>query len=77
MANITLYLPDDIEAKVRKAAAGDGLPVSRWISDRLAQIVDSSWPADFLNLAGAFPDLPEPEDLRSGYGADAPREPLA
>ena len=76
MANITIYLPDEVEKRVRAAAATEGAPVSRWIAKRLAELVESAWPAEFLKLAGAFPDFPEEADLRAGYGSDAAREPL-
>jgi len=48
VAHLTVYLTDDVERWVRKAAK-------------------------FLALAGAFPDFPDAEELRRGYGDDAPR----
>jgi hypothetical protein len=76
MANITIYLPDEVEKRVREAAAVEGAPVSRWVAKRLAEFVESAWPTEFLELAGAFPDFPEASDLRERYGPDAVREPL-
>lgn len=76
MARITIYLNDDVERKVRKAAKSAKVSVSKWIADRVAQAAQDSWPVEFLELAGAFPDFPEAEDLRKGYGEDVPRENL-
>lgn len=76
MAHLTIYLPDDLEDKVRKAAKAEGSNISRWVADKVSKAVDASWPPEFLELAGAFPDFPTVEELRKGYGPDAPREEL-
>jgi hypothetical protein len=74
MANITIYLPDLIEKKARKAAKARHQPLSRWIADRVRSSVESGWSPDFLDAAGSLPDFPPADSLRSGYGPDAPRE---
>jgi hypothetical protein len=38
--------------------------------------VETSWPPEFLALGGSFPDFPEVDDLRKGYGEDVSRETL-
>ena len=76
MAHLTIYLTDDVERRVRKAAKAAKVSVSRWVADRVSKSVDASWPPEFLALAGAFPDFPEADDLRKGYGEDVPRESL-
>lgn len=76
MAHLTIYLPDEVERQVRKAAKDSKLSVSKWVADRVGKSVEASWPAEFLALAGAFPDFPEVEELRARYGEDVPRESL-
>ena len=76
MAHLTIYLADDVERRVRKAAKAAKVSVSRWVADRVSKSVEASWPPEFLALAGAFPDFPEADDLRKGYGEDVPRESL-
>ena len=76
MAHLTIYLNDDVERRVRKAAKAAKVSVSRWVADRVSQSVEKSWPPEFLALAGAFPDFPDADDLRKGYGEDVPRESL-
>ena len=76
MAHLTIYLTDDVERRVRKAAKAAKVSVSRWVADRVSKSVETSWPLEFLALAGAFPDFPEAGDLRKGYGEDVPRESL-
>jgi len=76
MAQITIYLPDDLERRARKAAKATGKPISRWIADRLLQDLDDTWPESVREAAGAFPDFPSLDEIRKGYGDDAPREPI-
>lgn len=73
MAQITIYLPDDIEAKARQAAKSQHISVSRWLTEQVKEQLDDKWPQDFLDAAGACPDFPSVEDLRKGYGKDVPR----
>lgn len=76
VAQVTIYLPDDIEAKARQVAKQEHTSVSRWIAQQVTRKLRTTWSQAFLDAAGAFPDFPEAEELRSGYGPDAPRETL-
>ena len=76
MAHLTIYLNDDVERRVRKAAKASKVSVSKWVADRVSKSVEASGPPEFLALAGAFPDFPDADDLRKGYGEDVPRESL-
>lgn len=76
MAHLTIYLSDDVDRQVRKAAKAARISVSKWVADRVTKSVKGSLPPEFLELAGAFPDFPDVEELRKGYGEDVPRESL-
>jgi hypothetical protein len=73
MARITIYLPDTIENKARKAAKAKGKSVSRWIADQVVRTLQDTWPTGVLDAAGAFPEFPSLDEIRRGYGKDAPR----
>jgi hypothetical protein len=66
MAQITIYLPDDLEEKARKAAKAGGTSVSRWIADQVAHHLDGTWSKGVLAAAGAFPDFPDLKEIRKG-----------
>ena len=68
MAQITIYLPDDVENRARKAAKASGKSVSRWIADELVHTLKDTWPKGVLDAAGALPDFPSLEEIRKGYG---------
>jgi len=76
MAQLTIYLPDDIEKRARKAAKARKISVSRWVASQIEKNLEDSWPQAVLDAAGAIPDFPDIEEIRKGYGKDAPRESL-
>ena len=76
MAQITIYLPDEVENAARKAAKAKGESVSRWIATQVVQSIEESWPKGVLDAAGALRDFPSLKEIRKGYGRDAPRESL-
>ena len=76
MAQVTIYLSDELEARAREAAKAEGTSVGRWIAARVAERVESAWPPEVLAAIGSFPDFPDLKTIRSGHGADAPRERL-
>jgi hypothetical protein len=76
MAQITIYLPNDIESAARKAAKAKRTSVSRWIADQIQHNLAQNWPQAVLEAAGAVPDFPALEEIRKGYGRDARRASL-
>ena len=76
MAHLTIYLTDDVERRVRKAAKAGKVSTSKWVVDRVTKSMETSWPPEFLALAGAFSNFPDAAELRKGYGEDVPRESL-
>lgn len=49
---------------------------SQWIARLIEARLARTWPAPVRALAGAWPDLPETEELRQGQGEDILREAL-
>jgi hypothetical protein len=76
VAHLTIYLTNDVEKRARKAAKAAKVSMSRWVANRVTESVKTSWPPEFLALAGAFSDFPDASSLRKGYGEDIPRESL-
>jgi hypothetical protein len=76
MAQVTIYLPDETEAKARKAAKVRGTTIGRWIAEQVTEKLENSWPPDVLAAIGGFPDFPDLKNLRRGYGKESAREGL-
>jgi hypothetical protein len=66
MSKITLYLDDKTEVLLRNCAQSAGLSNSEWVANLIRQNAKTEWPAEILQLAGAFPDFP----LRSEASAE-------
>lgn len=65
MAQLTIYLPDEIESKARGAAKAAGQSVTRWVADQVIQKLRSTWSDSVLRAAGAVPDFPSVESIRA------------
>lgn len=74
MAQVTIYMDDETEARTREAARKEGVSLSRWIALVLRHRLASAWPPDVAALAGAWGQGDEPST--NATGADIPREPL-
>ncbi|TVQ24494.1 MAG: CopG family transcriptional regulator [Spirochaetaceae bacterium] len=76
MGQVTIYLDDAHEQRLRKAAESAGVPVSRWLAALVEQHTRTEWPAEVREAVGSWPDAPDADTLRSSLGQDVPREPL-
>lgn len=74
MGQVTIYLEDEIEAKMRKVAKSLHLSQSKWISTLIKEKVADEWPESVLKLAGAWSDLHTAEEIRSTQVSDTVRE---
>jgi hypothetical protein len=73
MAQVTIYLDDAAERRVRAAARKAQVSVSRWVADLVESRTRSDWPAEVRQLAGAWPDFPDLEEIRRVRGKDRSR----
>jgi hypothetical protein len=76
MAQITLYIDDETEVRMKEAARAAGMSLSRWVAELIRARTATQWPESVRRLAGAWSDLPTAESLRQGQGEDVPREPF-
>ncbi len=76
MAQLTLYLDDEIAEKMKQAAGAVGVSQSRWVAELIRERVTEEWPQAVRELAGAWLELPLAEELRSWPVEDATRESL-
>lgn len=65
MAQVTVYLDDETEQQVKAAAQSAGLSLSHWVRMVIREKTARTWPKEVLELAGAWPDFPDVEELRA------------
>jgi hypothetical protein len=76
MGQVTIYLEEEIEAKMRAAAKAKHLSQSKWIAQLIKEKTRDEWPESVVKLAGAWKDLATAEEIRTTLGADVRREEL-
>ena len=77
MGQVTIYLDNETEDKLKKAAKAGHVSVSKWIAELIKEKTATEWPQDIVDLAGSWKDdFPSIEEIRSGMGSDSPREKL-
>jgi hypothetical protein len=73
MSQVTIYLEEAIERKVRRRAKAEGLSLSKWIAKTIAASERDCWPPQVLASFGTWHDVAEPGP---SFGKDSPRERL-
>lgn len=73
MAQVTLYLDDELLTRLRQTAARERVSQSQFVAKLIRQAVDDRWPEDVLALAGALPAFATADELRADIGADVAR----
>ena len=76
MGQVTIYLEDEIEVKMRSAAKAMNLSQSKWIANIIKEKVADEWPKSVKDLAGAWKDFPSLDEIRDFQEQDAHREEL-
>lgn len=76
MAQITIYLDDELIQQVKQSAAEANISQSQWIADLIRQHCHHAWPQVVREMAGSWQTFPEQDALRGAQGEDIPREPL-
>jgi hypothetical protein len=73
MAQVTIYLDENLQLRAKAAARKDGVSVSRWIADLIQSRTRTDWPAEARELAGAWPDFPDLREIRPVRSKDQSR----
>ena len=67
MAQVTVYLPDDVLAVARKCAENEHSSLSAWVSGRIREATLTEWPASLVDLLRhGSGDIIEPDDRPPG-----------
>ena len=74
MGQVTIYLDEATEKKMRAAAQAQNLSKSKFIARLISKQIADQWPASVAQLAGAWRDMPQAEEIRSGLASDVTRE---
>ncbi len=77
MAQVTIYMDNNLEEKVKKLAKSTGTSISKFISNILEQKVRTSWDDSVRELSGSWrDDNAFDEEIKSYKTDDTKREEL-
>jgi hypothetical protein len=65
MGQVTIYLDGDTEKLARKEAQAKGIPLSKWVAEKVQRGARAEWPPEVRDLAGAWTDLESAEQIRA------------
>ena len=74
MGQVTIYLDQQTETKLKTVIKKKGISKSKWIADLIREKTAVVWPDHIQKLAGAWKDLPLAEEIRKDMGSDIKRE---
>lgn len=74
MSQITIYIDNNLEKKVKKMASETGLSISKFISNVLENNITDTWSSDVKNLTGSWSDFPTLDEIRASQTKDVQRE---
>ncbi len=70
MGQITIYLDDELEVRLRAAAAQEKVSRSSWIASLVRERLRDEWPEEVRALAGSWKDFPDLSEIRADLGTD-------
>jgi len=77
MSQVTIYMNETIEKKVKELAKSMNMSISRYITTLLEEKTNTSWNSEVQSLSGAWSDFPSLSTLRENESTmNAPRESL-
>lgn len=74
MGQVTIYLENSLEEKMRMSAKTMQLSQSKWIANLIREKLHDEWPDSIIKLVGTWENFPTSEEIRAGMGTDAERE---
>lgn len=76
MGQVTIYLEDELEARMAAEAKARKLSKSKWIALLIRENLVDEWPPTVREAAGSWDDFPDLEEIRGEAQADVARERL-
>jgi hypothetical protein len=74
MAQVTIYIPNDLESQIKAMASSLNISISKFISTLLEQKIQNEWSYNSRKLAGSWDNFPTLQEIRANQGQDSLRE---
>ena len=74
MAQVTIYMNNNLETQIKNIANSLNISISKFISNILEQKVYNEWNSNVKQLAGSWDDFPTLDQIRDDKITDIKRE---
>lgn len=74
MAQVTIYMNNNLESHIKQTAASLNISISKYISNILQQNTHNEWNSNTKKLSGSWDDFSSIEEIRDHEVADIKRE---
>ncbi len=74
MAQVTIYIDNELESKIKNIAQSLNIPIGNYISMILEKSITDHWGSSIKKLPGSWNDFPTAEELRENNPQDITRE---
>jgi hypothetical protein len=74
VAQVTIYINNDLEKNIKDIAASMNLSMSKFISGILEQKISPIWNAKLKEIPGSWNDFVSLEEIRNDIASDTKRE---
>ena len=76
MSQVTIYLDEQTDKKLRQTVDKSGLSKSQWITRLIKEKTATEWPEAVREMVGEWQEVSEQDEIRATAGEDLPREEL-
>jgi hypothetical protein len=80
MAQMAIYIDNQLADRLEKAVKASGKSKSRWVAEAIRRSLQDQWPDGFFELAGSWSDDVDPDEImrriRGGVETPDKREEL-
>lgn len=74
MSQMTIYLDNELEAKIKQNVAKMGLSMSQFITGLIRKELEDKWSPQIYELSGCWDNFPSIDEIRHDKTADTQRE---
>ena len=63
MAQLAIYIDEQLADRLEKAVKASGKSKSKWVADAIQAVLQDRWPEGFFELAGSWEDDASPDEI--------------
>ncbi len=74
MSQVTIYINNNLEEKIKKVAQSMNISISKFIANTVEQQLRDEWPDSIKQFSGSWDNFSDATEIRESQGQDVERE---